>query len=361
MNRLRIGIVGANPDRGWASRAHVPAIAGSPEFVLSAVATSRRESAEAARQRFGARHAFTSAQALSAHPDVDVVVVTVKVAAHRELVEAALAAGKHVYCEWPLALSAAEAADLTAMATAAGVRAVVGLQARFAPAVVQARAMIAAGRLGEIRAATLYGARAKGHAVEVPASTEYTYDAAQRAGLVDVLGGHSLDLIEHMLGPIVDLHTRTAIRSPHHSVAETGAAIDVTAADHLLAIGTLRSGALVSVHLRDGEVAEPRTRLEIAGSEGNLSLVSGGADDPWAAQLQIDDLRLSESRRGQPSPAEVELPDDAASALRVQARNVARLYTALAADIADGGHRAPTFSDAVALHRLLDDVHAHRE
>jgi predicted dehydrogenase len=219
--------------------------------------------------------------------------------------------------------------------------------------------MIDAGRLGKIHAATLYSARAKGNTVEVPAWTAYTYDAAERAGLVDVLGGHALDLVEHLLGPIVDLRARTAIRSPRHRVAETGAAIDITAADHLLASATLRGGAVVSLHLRDGEVAEPRTRLEIAGSEGNLSLVSGSSGDPWAAQLQIDELRLSETRRGQPTPTDVELPDDAASALPLQARNIARLYTALAADIADGGHRAPTFADAVALHRLLDDVHGH--
>lgn len=93
---IGVGILGANPDRGWAARAHVPAIAASPAFVLTAVATTRPDSAKAARARFGARHAFTDARRLAECPEVDLVVVTVKVPAHVELVTAALDAGKHV-------------------------------------------------------------------------------------------------------------------------------------------------------------------------------------------------------------------------------------------------------------------------
>src|SRR4051812_23646545 len=88
--RIGVGVIGANPDRGWAARAHLPSIAASREFALTAVATTRRDSAEAARRRFGARHAFTDPGALVAHPDVDLVVVTVKVPVHVELVTAAL-------------------------------------------------------------------------------------------------------------------------------------------------------------------------------------------------------------------------------------------------------------------------------
>jgi predicted dehydrogenase len=64
---------------------------------------------------------------------VDVVVITVKVPAHAQLVQAALAAGKHVYCEWPLARTTEEAESLVALARAAGVRHTIGLQARHAP------------------------------------------------------------------------------------------------------------------------------------------------------------------------------------------------------------------------------------
>jgi predicted dehydrogenase len=103
---LGVGIIGANPERGWASRAHVPAIQASPAFRLAAVATTRAHSARQARELFGADHAFTDAASIAQDPDVDVVVATVKVPAHVELVRTALEAGKHVYCEWPLTRTA---------------------------------------------------------------------------------------------------------------------------------------------------------------------------------------------------------------------------------------------------------------
>ncbi len=116
-------------------------------------------SAEAARERFGARHPVTDPARPAAHPHVDRVVVTVKVPAHVELVRAALDAGKHVYCEWPLATTAAEAADLAEAARRAGVHAVVGLQARFAAAVERARRLIAEGAIGTVLSANLYSTR----------------------------------------------------------------------------------------------------------------------------------------------------------------------------------------------------------
>jgi predicted dehydrogenase len=119
-HQIGVGILGANPERGWAARSHIPAINASPHFALAAVATTRAETANAARDRFGARHAFTDALSLARHPDVDLVVVTVKVPAHAELVRAALDAGKHVYCEWPLTRTAAEARALQAAAETAG-------------------------------------------------------------------------------------------------------------------------------------------------------------------------------------------------------------------------------------------------
>ncbi len=57
--RIRVGIIGANPDRGWAAQAHIPALQSLPgDFEITALSTSRRESAEAARARFGVPRAF---------------------------------------------------------------------------------------------------------------------------------------------------------------------------------------------------------------------------------------------------------------------------------------------------------------
>src|SRR5438552_2212402 len=156
--RIRVGIVGANPDRGWAAQAHMPALKSLPgDFEITALSTSRRESAEAASQRFGVPLAFDNHHDLVNSPDVDVVAITVKVPYHFELATAALAAGKAVYCEWPLGNGLQEAEDLAALAKKKGVLAVAGLQARSAPPAAYVRDLSTQGYVGEALSTTLIG------------------------------------------------------------------------------------------------------------------------------------------------------------------------------------------------------------
>src|SRR2546421_6195272 len=144
--RIRVGIIGANPDRGWASQAHIPALKSlSDDFEITALSTSRRESAEAAKKLFGVSAAFDNHRDLVSSATVDVVAITVKVPHHLELATAALEAGKAVYCEWPLGTGLKEAETLAALAKQKGVLAVAGLQARSAPAVAYVRDLIKQG------------------------------------------------------------------------------------------------------------------------------------------------------------------------------------------------------------------------
>src|SRR5690606_39363810 len=97
------------------------------------VANTSLASAQRAAEAFGLPHAFENAQALVDSPEVDLVVVTVKVPHHRELVTAALNAGKHTYCEWPLGNGLAEAQELADLAETKGDVAAIGTQVRVAP------------------------------------------------------------------------------------------------------------------------------------------------------------------------------------------------------------------------------------
>src|SRR3977135_2064782 len=129
--KIRVGIIGANPDRGWASQAHIPALKSlSDDFEITALSTTRRESADAASKLFGVPLAFDNHQDLVTSDVVDVVAVTVKVPRHLQLAAAALRSGKAVYCEWPLGNGLKEAEILAALAKKQNVLAVVGLQAR---------------------------------------------------------------------------------------------------------------------------------------------------------------------------------------------------------------------------------------
>src|SRR5438552_5843941 len=115
--RIRVGIIGANPDRGWAAEGHIPALKSlADDFEITALSTTRRESAAAASKRFGVPLAFDNHRELVSSASVDVVAVTVKVPHHLELATAALEAGKAVYCEWPLGNGLQEAETLAALA-----------------------------------------------------------------------------------------------------------------------------------------------------------------------------------------------------------------------------------------------------
>src|SRR3984893_5993277 len=101
--RFGAGIVGVEPDRSWAARSHIPALRALPEiFEIIGVANTTKASAEAAAAATGLPRAFADVAELVAAPEVDIVTVAVKVPPHLEIVKAAIGAGKHVYCEWPL-------------------------------------------------------------------------------------------------------------------------------------------------------------------------------------------------------------------------------------------------------------------
>src|SRR5205085_6412902 len=140
------------------AQAHVPALTSLADaFGITALSTTRRESADAASELFGVPLAFDNHQELVDSPAVDVVAITVKVPYHLELATAALGAGKAVYCEWPLGNGLKEATQLAALARKKGVLAVAGLQARSAPAVAYVRDLIRQGYVGEVLSTTLIG------------------------------------------------------------------------------------------------------------------------------------------------------------------------------------------------------------
>src|SRR5438105_803816 len=189
--RIRVGIIGANPDRGWAAQAHIPALKSlSDDFEITALSTSRRESADAASRLFGVPLAFDNHQELVNRADVDVVAVTVKVPHHFELASAALEAGKAVYCEWPLGNGLIEAETLAALAKKKGVLAVTGLQGRAAPSVAYVRDLIKQGYVGEVLSTTLIGS-GMGWGPTVERFNAYLNDKKNGATMLSIALGHA--------------------------------------------------------------------------------------------------------------------------------------------------------------------------
>src|SRR5579863_8495284 len=115
--QIRVGIVGASAQKSWAHLSHVPAINGLSGLKLAAVATRNEQSARKSAEAFGANRWFSDPLAMIRDDRIDLITISVKVPAHRELVLAALNAGKAVYCEAPLGRTVAEAEE---MASAVG-------------------------------------------------------------------------------------------------------------------------------------------------------------------------------------------------------------------------------------------------
>src|SRR5436305_4828171 len=237
--RIRVGIIGANPNRGWAAQAHIPALKSlSDDFEITALSTSRRESADAAGKRFGVPLAFDNHQDLVNSAAVDLVAVTVKVPYHLELATAALGAGKAVYCEWPLGNGLKEAETLAALAKKQGVLAVAGLQARSAPSVAYVRDLIEQGYVGEVLSTTLVGS-GMGWGPTVEPFNAYLNDRKNGATMLSIAVGHTADALCYCLGEVRELSATMTVSRTSFTIAGTEESKPMTAADHVAVSGLL--------------------------------------------------------------------------------------------------------------------------
>src|SRR5438270_5610987 len=351
MARLGGGIVGVRPVRGWAATAHIPALRALPNYEIRALSAHNAESARAAGEVFGVSAVYSDHEQLVAQPDIDVVAVTVKVPHHRELVSAALAAGKAVYCEWPLGRDLDDARAMATLAAKQGVQTVVGLQARQAPAIEFVQQLLRDGYVGEVLSTTMVGLSIPGDVVGQP--NAYMLDKKNGANLLTVPVGHSLDLLNYVLGEFADLSAVSDLRRPLITIEETGKQIVKTAADQIAVIGSLRSGATASVHIREAVAGGIGFLWEINGTDGTLRITAD------AAVPGIFPLTVA-GAQGPNEPAKLAVPQALIQkwpALTSQegapAFNVGRAYAAFAADIEHGTHTVPDFADAVRRHELI--------
>src|SRR5205809_3409010 len=348
---LGVGIIGVNPARGWAADAHIPALRALPNYEIRALSAHGAESARSAGEVFGVSAVFSDHEELVIQPDIDVVVVTVKVPRHRELVYAALAAGTAVYCEWRLGRELGDARAMATLAAKQGVRTVAGLQARQAPAIEFVQQLLRDGYVGEVLSTTLVGLSIPGDVVVQP--NAYMLDKTNGANLLTVPVGHSLDLLNYVLGEFADLSAVSDVRRPLITIEETGEQIVKTAADQIAVIGTLRSGATASIHIREAVAGGSGFLWEINGTEGTLRITAD------AAVPGIFPLTVA-GAQGRNEPAELVVPralteksPTLTSLEGAPAFNVGRAYAAFAADIANGTHTVPDFADAVRRHEVI--------
>ncbi|MEV8632127.1 Gfo/Idh/MocA family oxidoreductase [Streptosporangium sp. NPDC051023] len=355
---IRVGVVGASPGRGWGTAAHLPALLGLEEYTVTAVATTKPDSARRTAAAFGIEHAFADVGELAAHPDVDVVAAVVRAPGHAEAVRTALAHGKHVVSEWPLGVNLAEAVELAEAATAAGVVHAVVLQGFHSHPAAFVKELIAEGRIGELESITVVAAGDPLGGDRIFPDLAWSVDPAAGSNLLTIMAGHFLAMAEHLAGPLTEVSASLAYRHREVVVAETGERVPSGVPSHVAAHGLLESGATAALSVHGGGGTPSGFQIKITGNEGALTVTPVRSSE----YMHWGDWTIVHSAPDG-TRAELPLPSHHAppGGFRGPATHIAAFYRRVAPAFAEGRQAFPSFHDAVRQHRVLAAVeHASR-
>jgi predicted dehydrogenase len=195
--RIRIGFLGASSSRtAWANTSHIPYLlseAGQSKYEIVALCNSSLASGRAAIAALGipaTTKVYDSASALAADPSVDLVVCSVNVAKHYELIKPALLAGKMAYVEWPLGANISEAEELAQIAEEKGVRTVVGLQGRMDHLIDIIKSTVDSGKIGDVHSSSISSVIAGVQGAQTPEHLAYLLDAKSGGTMASIIFGH---------------------------------------------------------------------------------------------------------------------------------------------------------------------------
>ena len=348
--KVRLGLIGASVTGTWSARSHLPALQASSDVELTAVCTTRADSAEAAGRAWGARLSFDDYRKMIASPEIDAVAVVVRVPSHYAPSKAALEAGKHVYCEWPLGRTTAEAVELVTLAKAKGLVTAVGLQARVNPAVMHVKELIEAGFVGEVMA--VHVSLLREGVLSRPSHRTWQRDAELGAHTLTIATGHTVDAMRFVTCDFRRLSAMVATQARQWLDTGTNTLLDVTSPDNVLLSGQLSNGAVVSVHIGAIPFAGSGYRMEIYGRDGTL--VATGKDSPQLSEVSLHGAKGANTLAAIPVPQRFTVA--APGTPSGEAINVGQMYTLFTRAIQGGGNHQPSFETAVELHRLVDAI-----
>lgn len=339
--RLRVGVIGT----GFGSLVQIPAFCAHPRVDVVAVASGTPGKARAVADRHGIPHAFDDWDGLVA-ADLDLVSITAPPHLHRPMALAALDAGRHVLCEKPMALTAAEAEEMLVRAERTRRIHVIDHELRLNPNRRRAKALLDEGFVGAPRHVLL--------TVVNPGRLDpvkpwgWWYDAARGGGLLGAVGSHQVDLLRHWLGEIDAVNGGLEACVKERPLQDGSGLRRVTADDFTTFSLRFRSGAVATVFL---SAVGPHTvgpRIEVWGDHGYLQL--DAAERLWGAREGGPLTELTEPETTAAPPGLEYVP--------LWGLSFVRLVEHMVAAVLDGAPVAPlaTFRDGVAVQRVLDAV-----
>jgi predicted dehydrogenase len=327
--------------------------------------------AEAAAEQLGWQGSSDDWRTVIARDDVDVVDICTPGDTHAEIAIAALAAGKHVICEKPLANSVAEAEQMTTAAEAAhpsGVRAMVGFTYRRVPAVALARQLVEQGRIGDVRHVRAQYLQDWIADPEAPLSWRLDKEKAGSGALGDI-GAHIVDLTQHITGLSISKvsgQLETFVRerpvATEHAGLSGAAGTErgpVTVDDAAVFLARYAGSTALGVYeaTRFATGRKNGIRIEVNGSRGSLAF-----DFEDMNVLELYDATEPSETAGfrRVLVTEPEHPYVAAWWPPGHGLGYEHGFTHQVVDfvraVASGGQPTPSFADGLAVQRVLDAV-----
>lgn len=258
---LRWGVLGT----GWVAERFVDALRAETDQQVVAVGSRTRERAASFADRYAIERRWAGVEELAQDPEVDVVYVATPAPDHRDAALAAIAAGKHVLIEKPLALDAGQAREVLDAAERAGVACLEAMWTMFLPRFDVVRQILAEGLLGDVRSVVA------DHGEQFPA-THRAHDPAAGGGALLDLGTYVTSLATWVLGPAREVTARGEL---------TGTGVDGESAALLVHDGgatSLLHTSIVSRTPTAAFLAGTRATLQLPGPffmPGDVVLTSG--------------------------------------------------------------------------------------
>ena len=343
----RVGVIGL----GFGAQVYIPAFQ-SEGWEVAVVCSRTRDKAQKAADAAGIKDVLTDPLALIARDDLDAVAVATPPRAHRDLSLAALEAGKHVLCEKPFAMNAAEGAAMRDAAAKSGKTAMVGHEFRFSPQRAYVKELLDDGYIGRFRLCTIELFLDR-YVTAGPRPYTWLASEAEGGGVLGALGSHYIDGLRHWFGEVVAVTGRLATLRPELVDPQTRAPMRAETDDTFLFTLEFANGGLATMNASFAATPARGAKIVVMGDDGTLLAEQPGPNP-------ADDGIVVGSRSGAPL-APLETParyvpatdsrDPRLAAFRLLVREFGR-------GIETSASPSPNFADGWRCQQVLDAVRA---
>ena len=270
---MKIGILGF----GSMGKAHLYSVrnipfffSGKHDYEVAYVCTSKEETAKAASEQYGIPNYTDNENDVIYSGEIDVVDICTPNIYHYETAKKAILAGKHVYCEKPLAVTYEQARELADLAKQKGVICGIVFNNRFLSPILKAKALIAEGRVGRVLSFSIKYLHSSALDTEKKAGWKQNKDVCGGGVLFD-LGSHAVDLIYYLLGEVDSVLGKSQIAYPVRTGMD-GRVWETNADEAFYMLATLKNGAHGTIEVSKLTTgANDDLRLEIHGERGSVS------------------------------------------------------------------------------------------